>query len=56
MRSKLLVLRVFDSAEAATTTAYAWNRLSTACHMHAYEMQPARAEIEHLCEVVSMDS
>lgn len=51
-RSKLLVLRAFDSADAADRAAYAWNRLSTACHIHAYELQPSREEVEHLCAVV----
>ena len=51
-RSKLLVLRALDSAEAADRAAVAWNRLSNACHLHAFEMQPSTAEIEHLCGVV----
>jgi hypothetical protein len=52
-RSKLLVLRVLDSYGAAGSAAFAWNRLSAACHVHAYEMQPSTAEIEHLCAVVA---
>jgi hypothetical protein len=52
-RSKLLVLRALDSPEAAYSAASAWNRLSAACHVHAYEMQPSTAEIEHLCGVVA---
>jgi hypothetical protein len=51
-RSKLLVLRSLDTAEAADLAALAWNRLSNACHVHAYEMQPSTAEIEHLCAMV----
>jgi hypothetical protein len=52
-RSKLLILRALDSAEAADCAAVAWNRLSNACHLHAYEMQPSHAEVEQLCSVVA---
>lgn len=52
MRSKLLVLRALDDCDAADRAAVAWNRLSNACHVHAYEMQPSVAEIEYLCEAV----
>jgi len=53
MRSKLLILRALDTAEAADRAAVAWNRLSNACHVHAYEMQPSTAEVEQLCGVVA---
>lgn len=53
MRSKLLVLRALDNAEAADSAAVAWNRLSTACHLHAFEMQPSVSEVEHLCSMVA---
>lgn len=53
MRSKLLVLRALDDCDAADRAAVAWNRLSNACHVHAYEMQPSVAEIEYLCEAVA---
>jgi hypothetical protein len=52
-RSKLLVLRALDSAETADNAAFAWNRLSAACHVHAYEMEPSTAEIQHLCRRVA---
>ena len=52
-RSKLIVLRVLDTAEAADHAALAWNRLSNACHVHAYELQPSTAEIERLCTMVA---
>ena len=52
-RSKLLILRALDTAEAADRAAVAWNRLSNACHVHAYEMQPSTAEVEQLCGVVA---
>jgi hypothetical protein len=52
-RGKLLVLRSLDSADVADRAAVAWNRLSNACHVHAYEMQPSAAEIEHLCAMVA---
>jgi hypothetical protein len=53
MRSKLLVLRALDDSSAADDAAVAWNRVSNACHLHAYEMQPSVAEIEHLCSLVT---
>ena len=53
MRSKLLILRALDTAEAADRAAVAWNRLSNACHLHAFEMQPSTAEVEQLCGVVA---
>lgn len=53
VRSKLVILRVLDTPEAADRAAYAWNRLSNACHLHAFEMQPSVAEVERLCEIVS---
>ena len=53
MRSKLLVLRALDDPAAADRAAVAWSRLSTACHLHAYEMQPSAAEVRHLCALVA---
>ena len=53
MRSRLLVLRALDDPVAADAAAVAWNRLSNACHLHAYEMQPSLEEIEHLCGLVA---
>ncbi|WP_285029789.1 hypothetical protein [Mycolicibacterium sp. lyk4-40-TYG-92] len=52
-RSKLVILRALDSQDVADSAAIAWNRLSLACHVHAFELQPSRAEIEHLCGVVA---
>ncbi|WP_101948001.1 hypothetical protein [Mycobacterium sp. 3519A] len=52
-RSKLLILRALDTAGAANRAAFAWNRLSNACHLHAFEMQPSTAEVEQLCGVVA---
>jgi hypothetical protein len=52
-RSKLLILHALDTTDAADRAAVAWNRLSNACHVHAYEMQPSTAEVEQLCGVVA---
>lgn len=52
-RSKLIVLKSLDTPEVADGAALAWNRLSLACHVHAFEMQASTAEIEHLCGVVA---
>ena len=51
-RSQLLILRVLDDAGVGSRAAVAWHRLSNACHLHAYELQPSVAEIEQLCSVV----
>jgi hypothetical protein len=52
-RSRLVVLRALDSQDAADAATTAWSRLSIACHVHAFELQPSTAEIEHLCGVVA---
>jgi hypothetical protein len=52
MRTKLLILRALDDPHDADLAAMAWNRLSNACHVHAYEMQPSVSEVEHLCSLV----
>lgn len=52
-RSKLVVLRALDTDEAADAAATAWSRLSSACHVHAFELQPSAAEVQHLCGVVA---
>jgi hypothetical protein len=52
-RSKLIVLRSLDSPDAADNAARAWNRLSNACHVHAYEMAPSTEEIRQLCATVA---
>lgn len=53
MRSKLVVLRSLDTAERADAAAVAWNRLSSVCHHHAYELAPTVSEVRHLCTVVA---
>ena len=52
-RSKLIVLRALNGAATADTAALAWNRLSNACHVHAYEMAPSAAEVAQLCRQVA---
>lgn len=39
--------------ERCRVTATAWNRRSSACHVHAFELQRSAAEVEHLCGVVA---
>ena len=51
-RSQLVVLRALDTEQAADDAAIAWHRLSAACHVHAFELQPSAAEIDYLCSVV----
>jgi hypothetical protein len=38
---------------AADKAAVAWKRLSNACHLDAFEMQPSSAEVEKMCSVVA---
>ena len=52
-RSQLVVLRALDTAQAADKAAIAWNRLSMACHVHAFELQPSVAEVGYLCGLVA---
>jgi hypothetical protein len=52
-RSRLVVLRALDTQDNADCAAITWSRLSLACHVHAFELQPSTAEIEHLCGLVA---
>ncbi|WP_082981962.1 hypothetical protein [Mycolicibacterium mucogenicum] len=52
-RSRLIVLRALDTADAADSASRAWSGLSNACHVHAFELQPSASEIKHLCGVVA---
>lgn len=54
MRSKLVILRALDTTERADAAAIAWNRLSSVCHHHAYELAPTVAEVRHLCATVAV--
>ncbi|WP_037138652.1 hypothetical protein [Rhodococcoides fascians] len=54
MRSKLVILRALDAVERADAAALAWNRLSSVCHHHAYELAPTVAEVHHLCGLVAV--
>lgn len=54
MRSRLTILRALDTTARADAAAVAWNRLSNACHHHAYELAPTVAEVRHLCGVVAV--
>lgn len=54
MRSRLTVLQgVYgDDAAVAAAAGYAWERLSDACHQHAYFLAPTAAETRHLTGLV----
>lgn len=41
-----------DRPEIATQAQYAWNRLSEACHHHAYQLSPTHHEVVHLLSIV----
>ncbi len=53
MRRKLIVLRALAAGGAADDAALAGNRLSTACRVHAYEMQPSAAEVQIIGGIVA---
>lgn len=54
MRSTLVVLRVVatDDPQLSLRAEYAWTRLSSASHHHAYELAPTIAEARGLIETV----
>lgn len=54
MRSRLTVLQgvYVDDAAVAATAGYAWERLSDACHQHAYFLTPTATETRHLADLV----
>ena len=52
MRWRLLILRSLDKPEFADRVAFAWHRLSNACHLHAFEMQ-LRVRKLHNCAASS---
>jgi len=47
MRVKLLCLTVLDP-DVGHRAAWAWHALSECCHQHAYELDPAPAEVADL--------
>lgn len=56
MRAQLLCLpsylRGSGADDLAERTAYAWIRLSRACHQHAYELPPTAAELAAWIDIV----
>jgi hypothetical protein len=56
MRAQLLCLPSYlhgDGADGlAERTAYAWIRLSRACHQHVYELPPTAAELSRWIDIV----
>lgn len=54
MRSALTCLEIAygDKPAVAPKAQYAWSRLSSACHHHAFELSPTAAECRHLVGVV----
>lgn len=56
MRAQLLCLPSYlhgDGADGlAERTAYAWIRLSRACHQHVYELPPTAAELAGWIDIV----
>jgi hypothetical protein len=55
MRSKLTVLQVAfaQDSDVPARAEYAWNRLSQACHHHAFELAPTATEVRHLIGLVA---
>lgn len=52
MRVQLVCLRVCAGPSDGAEAAWAWTRLSGACHHHAYELTPTATEVAHLVDVV----
>ncbi|NKY59158.1 hypothetical protein [Nocardia flavorosea] len=54
-RARLCFLEVAyrDVPEVAAEAGYAWDRLSQACHQHAYQLSPTYSEVAHLLATVS---
>src|SRR5262249_52865661 len=56
MRAQLLCLPSYLQTDGASTlaerTAYAWIRLSRACHQHVYELPPTAAELVRWTDIV----
>ena len=52
MRSKLTVLQVAyeQDNDVPALADHAWNRLSQACHHHAFELAPSATEVQHLIQ------
>ena len=54
MKVRLIVLYALaPDDESIRKLDYAWGRLSSACHHHAYELSPTVTEIRGLCESVA---
>jgi hypothetical protein len=41
-----------DDRDFVFRVEYAWNRLSDACHQHAYQLAPTYGEVGHLINLV----
>jgi hypothetical protein len=52
MRSKLVCLRGLDDRGVAESATIAWDGLSRACHLHAYELPPMPEEVGYLIGLV----
>lgn len=54
MRSRLVCLEIAltETPGLVETVDYTWARLSSACHHHAYQLDPSIAETQHLLERV----
>ena len=55
MRSRISCLQGLDEAGQITADriGYAWSRLSSACHQHAYELSPTAIEATQLLDSVN---
>lgn len=42
-----------DERDLTFKAEFAWNRLSEACHQHAYQLSPTYSEAKHLIDLVS---
>jgi len=52
MRAQLICLPEYAPDAIAGEAAHAWSALSSACHVHAYDLPPTATELEGLCASV----
>lgn len=51
-RAQQISLRFYADPEVANDLVWAWSRLSSICHHHAYELPPTHSEIDHILRAV----
>jgi hypothetical protein len=52
MKSQLILLRELGDPDIGRTAQIAWDGLSSACHHHAFELQPTSRDVRALLGLV----